>query len=205
MFPVSTVWQLAKKIESSQATAKHMKQGTRDPQAVQVNLWRHQHTEIPPSKSKKKNKTSKLRQVANRFYDEKPWKPQDNRRRYEHEHTRQDRCTKCGDSLHREGFRYLASKHQCKICHKYGHFSSLCYKKGEKYDNHKRSFGSPKAHQLKIGSVFTQEPLCSQSEEYSSEEDSFCLQLQVQSTQAETNCLAPQTSSYKFGLQVETS
>ena len=78
------------------------------------------------------------------------------------------------------------------MCHKYGHFSSLCYKKRDKYDNYKRSFGSPKAHQLKIGSVHTQGPLCSQSEDYSSEEDSFCLQLQVKSTQAETNCIAPQ-------------
>ena len=37
-FPASPVYKLAKKMESSQATAKHMKQVTRDPQAVQVNL-----------------------------------------------------------------------------------------------------------------------------------------------------------------------
>ena len=37
-FPASTVCQLAKKIESSQASAKHMKKVTRDPQVVQVNL-----------------------------------------------------------------------------------------------------------------------------------------------------------------------
>ena len=79
-----------------------------------------------------------------------------------------------------------------KICHKIGHFSSLCYKKREKYENHKISFGSPKAHQLKTGLMHTQNTLSSQSEEYSSEEDSFCLQPQVQSTQAETNCIAPQ-------------
>ena len=95
-------------------------------------------------------------------------------------------------SLHREGLRCPASKHQCKICHKFGHFSSLCYKKRDKYDNNKRSFGSPKAHQLKTRLMHTQHPLSSQSEDYSSEEDSFCLQLQVQSTQAETNCIAPQ-------------
>ena len=165
-FPASTVYQLAKKIESSQATAKHMKKVTRDPQAVQVNLLRHQHTEIPPSKSKRKNKTSKFRQEANKFYNEKSRNPQENKRRSDHEHTRPDRCTKCGDSIHREGFRYSASKYQCKICHKFGHFSSLCYKKREKYENHKKSFGSPKAHQLKIESVQTQDALSSQSEEY---------------------------------------
>ena len=37
-FPASTVHQLAKKFESSQATAQHIKQVTRDPQTVQVNL-----------------------------------------------------------------------------------------------------------------------------------------------------------------------
>ena len=37
-FPASTVRQPAKKLESSQATAKHMKQISRDPQVVQVNL-----------------------------------------------------------------------------------------------------------------------------------------------------------------------
>ena len=36
--PASKLRQLAKKFESSQATAKHMKQITRDPQVVQVNL-----------------------------------------------------------------------------------------------------------------------------------------------------------------------
>ena len=38
MFPASTVRQLVKRMDSSQATAKHMKHVTRDPQAVQVNL-----------------------------------------------------------------------------------------------------------------------------------------------------------------------
>ena len=46
----------------------------------------------------------------------------------------------------------------------------------EKYDNNKRSFGSPKAREMMIRSVQTQDALSSQSEEYSSEEDSFCLQ-----------------------------
>ena len=133
-----------------------------------------------------------FRQEANKFYDEKLRKQQENRRRFDLEHTRQDRCTKCGDSLHREGFRCPASKHQFKICHKSGHFSSLCYKKKESLHNQRRSFGSPKAIQLKTGLMHTQNSLSSQSEDYSSEEDSFCLQLQMQSTQAETNCIALQ-------------
>ena len=66
-FPVSAVCQLAKKMESSQTTAKYMKQVTREPQTLQVNLLQHQCTEIPPSKSKKKNETSKFRQETNKF------------------------------------------------------------------------------------------------------------------------------------------
>ena len=179
-------------IESSQATAKHMKQVTRDSWALQVNLLRHQHTEIPPSKSKKKNKTSKFRQEANKFL----MKNQESHKKIEEDlimsiQDKMDVKNVVTPSIEK-GFRYPASKHQCKICHKYGHFSTLCYKKREKYDNLKRSFGSPKAHQLKIGLVYTQDPLCSKSKDYSSEGDSFCLQLQVQSSQAETNCIAPQ-------------
>ena len=54
------------------------------------------------------------------------------------------------------------------------------------------SLGSPRAHQLKIGFICTQDSLSRQSEGYLSEEDSFCLQLQVQSTQDETSFIASQ-------------
>ena len=43
---------MAKKLESSQATAKHMKQVTNEPHATQINLLRHQRTELSPSKAK---------------------------------------------------------------------------------------------------------------------------------------------------------
>ena len=44
---------------------------------------------------------------------------------------------------------------------------------------------------MKIGLVYTQDLLNSQSG-YSSKEDSFCFQLKVQSSEAETRCTAPQ-------------
>ena len=53
-FPASKVTQLAKKMESSKATVCHMMQVAGDPQDVQINLMRHQCTEIPPGKHKKK-------------------------------------------------------------------------------------------------------------------------------------------------------
>ena len=40
-FPASRVRQMAKKLEGSQATAKHMKQVTNEPHATQINLLRH--------------------------------------------------------------------------------------------------------------------------------------------------------------------
>ena len=147
--------QLAKKMESSKATVKHIKQVVSDPQVVQVNFLWHQCREIPSSKSKKKNITFKFRQETKRCDEYKPRMPQENKRGFDSECTRPDRCPKCGDSKHREGFRCLASQHQCKICHKFGHFSSLCYKKRDGLHNHKRSLGSPRAHQLKIGSICT--------------------------------------------------
>ena len=53
-FLASKVRQMAKKLESSQATAKHMRQVTKEPQATQVNLLRHQRTVLPPSKFQRK-------------------------------------------------------------------------------------------------------------------------------------------------------
>ena len=52
-FPASKVRQLAKKLESSKATACHIKQVAGDLQAAQINLLRHQHTELPAGKYKK--------------------------------------------------------------------------------------------------------------------------------------------------------
>ena len=100
-FPASTVCQLAKKFESSQATAKHIKQVTRDPQAVQVNLLWHQCTELSPSKSmrQKKKKLFKFRQEATKHF-QNARKPQE-KSRSDPECT--DRCHKSGDFLQREG------------------------------------------------------------------------------------------------------
>ena len=51
-YPASKVCQLAKKLESSKATARHIKQATSNPQAAQINLLRHQRTELAPKKRK---------------------------------------------------------------------------------------------------------------------------------------------------------
>ena len=46
-FPASRVCQLAKKYESSKATARHIKQISGEPQATQINLLCHQRTKLP--------------------------------------------------------------------------------------------------------------------------------------------------------------
>ena len=56
--PSSKVRQLAKKLESSKSTAKYIKQVSNEPQAIQVNLLRHQCTELPPNKYQRKQKNS---------------------------------------------------------------------------------------------------------------------------------------------------
>ena len=60
-FPASRVHQLAKKYESSKATARHIKQVSGKPQASQINLLHHQRTELPQHRYKKKRSHVKPR------------------------------------------------------------------------------------------------------------------------------------------------
>ena len=100
---------------------------------------------------------------------------------------KRDRCSKCGDSKHIVGFKYPARKFQCKTCNNYGHYTRLCYMK-------KVSFKSrtPKVHQLQVGVVYIQEDfICSQSGDLTSSDESFCLQVKIQCTQANTKIPTP--------------
>ena len=54
MFPARKVTQLAKKVEASKATTHHIKQVASDPSVAQINLMRHQCTDLSKSKCKKK-------------------------------------------------------------------------------------------------------------------------------------------------------
>ena len=141
-FPSSTVRQLANKMETSKVTVWHIKQVASDPQAAQINLMRHQQTDLPPSKHKRK------------VFQSRPWSYKQStsgqpvppyKRRYDPKqaHTSKDRCSKCVDSKHVEGFKCPAKKYQCKSCHKYGHSTSLCFKKQVAF-----KLKAPKAHQL---------------------------------------------------------
>ena len=49
--PASKVRQLAKRLESSESTARHIKKMSNEPQATQEHLLGHQRTELPTNKA----------------------------------------------------------------------------------------------------------------------------------------------------------
>ena len=130
-------------------------------------------------------------------------------------HEMPEHCKKCGNSIHMQGFKCPAKKYQCKVCNKYDNLSSLCYQKKTSV-HHKNSCRNPKVHQLYAGPMYAQDiSRYSQSKESSSDE-SFCLQLQVQSNQAEGKqipnpihlitgpCLSLETASYEKYVPAST-
>ena len=182
--PSKQVQQPAKRMESSKATAFHIKQVAGNPQAVQINLLRHQCTELPAGNYKKKKSSVKPRQSNYKNHgNENSQVPSQHKKWFDvkNAHQNKDRCSRCGDSTHVEGFQCPAKKFVCKACHMFGHFTSLCYQKKQAPFKSRK----PKVHQLQAGSVYAKESaICSQSEDDSSSKDSFCLQVKVKHTQA---------------------
>ena len=128
-FPTSKVYQLAKKMESSKATARHIWQVAGDPQAAQINLMHHQCTELSNGKQKKRKPMGRPKQVPHKNIEcqqssqyKKSFDPK-------LAHKSKDRCNKCGDSAHLEGFQCPTKKFQCKSCHTFGHYKSLCFQR----------------------------------------------------------------------------
>ena len=117
-------------MESSKSTTRHIKQVASDPQVAQVNLKRHQRTDLPPRKNKWKDHSHKLRSKSQKRYSSEHKNERPPIKKFDPSQThKRDRCSKCGDSKHVEGFKCPSRKFQCKTCNKYGHFTSLCYKK----------------------------------------------------------------------------
>ena len=117
-FPTSKVRQLAKKLESSKATARHIKQVAGDPQAAQINLLRHQRTELPAGKYKKKKSGIKPRQSSHKHHGQEGYHVQAQpKKRFDARGTHNDksRCSKCGDSVHIEGFQCPAKNTSARL------------------------------------------------------------------------------------------
>ena len=178
-FPTSRVHQLAKKMERSKATARHIKQMAGDPQAAQINLMHHQCTELPNGKyKKKKHKSSKskhTRRMVNKDL-------QINTRRALIldwlTKTRID-VASAKNSAHLEGFQCPAKIPVQSIPQIWPlHKSSLLPKSTTKHYNYKHR--KPTAHQFKAGTIHSHDS----NEEADSSDDSFCLQLKIQHVQA---------------------
>ena len=134
---------------------RHIKQVSGEPHAVQINLLHHQRTELPQHKHNKKkshakfNRTSCKLQGGNDLSHSQKIKgnhflPSSNKLPPSANH---NQCTKCGNTAHREGFTCPAKKYQCKVCHKFGHFMSQCFKR-KQYTQQK--YRQPKAHQIQV-------------------------------------------------------
>ena len=175
--------QLAKKLESSKATAYHIKQVAGDPQAVQINLLRHQHIAVPASKYKKKRPLWKPKQTNHKHQGSDSYKLQvQQKKKFDTKgaHNDRNRCSKCGDTVHLEGFQCPAKKYQCKACHKVGHFTSMCYQKKHTYSKPRR----PKVHQLQAGTMYTcNSASYDHSDDDSTADDSFSLQMKIKCNQ----------------------
>ena len=191
-FPASRVCQLAKKLESSKATARHIKQISGEPQVAQINLLHHQRTELPQHRYKKKKSHAKYRQGNSKLLCRNDphqgqkmkgnhFPPSSNRPPPSNNH---NRGSKCGDTTHQEGFTCPAKKYQCKVCHKFGHFTIQCFQK-KQYPQQK--FRQPKALQIQV------DKSCHYQHDYSSDvslsEDSFCLQVKVNKQNGKTQKL----------------
>ena len=113
-FPASRVCQLAKKLESSKATVRHIRQVSREPQATQINLLYHQRTKLPQHRYKKKRSHTKPKLGNNKPCENDQYHgPTHYKNKGDHKppiSNRQppsnnfSRCSKCGAIAHHEGF-----------------------------------------------------------------------------------------------------
>ena len=75
-----------------------------------------------------------------------------------------------------------ARKFQCKICHKFGHFTSVHFEKSQgQHSSNSFHARKPKAQQLCAGALYTLQDVGS-SEYESGPEDTFCLQMKIHRT-----------------------
>ena len=125
-------------MESFKATACHIRQVAGDPQAVQINLMRQQHTEISSGKHMKRQSFVKPKQTSHKnivhdnlqasSYNKKSFDPKN-------KHKNKDRYSKCGDSTHVEGFQCPLNKFQYKACHKFAHFTVFVIKRSKHHSS----------------------------------------------------------------------
>ena len=114
-FPTSKVRQLAKKMESFKAPARHIRWVASDPQVAQINLMRHQHTDFPASKHKKRNSFVKPRPPSHK--NDTSDRQTNYKKSFDAKnvHRNKERCQKCGELNHIEGFQCPAIKFNASL------------------------------------------------------------------------------------------
>ena len=151
---------------------------------TQINLLHHQRTELPHHRYKKKRSHTKPRPSNNEPHGNDKYHGQiqyKNKGRHKLASSTRlppsnnfNRCSKCGDTAHHEGFICPAKKYQCKACLKFGHFTSQCFQR-KQHLQHK--FRQPKAHQIQVDDLYYNPD--SYPSDVSSSKDSFCLQVKI--------------------------
>ena len=141
-----TSWQ--KRWRAQKLQLNIFKQVAGDLPAAQIQLMQHQSTPLPTGNYPRRKQTATGR-----------WKPQNHKtpeiltsqkpsdqQKLDACH---DKCTRCSDTLHAKGFQCPAQKFQCNLCHKFGHFTTVCYQKSQGQQS-STSFQSrkPKAQQI---------------------------------------------------------
>ena len=133
-------------MESSKATTKHIQQVAGDLPAAQIQLMQHQCTELLMGKYPRRKQSSTSRQKLQNHKPPEIPTPQKSSDLWKLD-IHSDKCTRCGDTLHAKGFQCPAKKFQCKVCHKFGHFTTVCYQKSQQ-PSHLCHMRKPKTQQL---------------------------------------------------------
>ena len=146
-YPAAKVQQMAKKLESSKAIAKHIKKHTSSIQGVtQVNVLQHNRTSLP---SKKKKGSKRPNPSMGTKWQQPHQHKQVNQHTILPSAKNLNQCTRCGDSPHAQGFNCLAKKYQCKHCTTIGHFTKMCFTKPAHLQPQHYHGGKPRqAHQI---------------------------------------------------------
>ena len=139
---------MAKKLESSKATAKHinsihplckvlLKSMSYDITVLVYHPRKKGSKKPNPSTGTKLQQPQQLKQVNQ--HQPLPHAKNPNQ------------CTRCGDSPHAQGFNCLDKKYQCKHCTKIGHFTMMCFTKSAHLQPQQYHRGKPKReHQIVV-------------------------------------------------------
>ena len=73
----------------------------------------------------------------------------------------------------------LQENSQCKICHKFGHFTTVCYQETQQPSSSFKT-RKPKAQQFHVGALYIHHDADRSGSDTSDTEDSFCLQMKIQ-------------------------